>query len=194
MASGFLYFLSSDPHEVEALRGKAIWAIVLGIALAAVGVVAIGHPVVTTAVTMVFFGVLLLIGSGVQMVSAVWARSWGGFFLQVLIGLLYFFVGVVMVERPLFTADELTLLLAIFFVAAGLYRLVMALRLRFSGWGWSALNGAVTLLLGVLIWRHWPGDGMWVVGTFVGIEMLFNGLSWVMLGLALRSAPPRAVV
>src|SRR5919197_2269499 len=133
MASGFLFFLSADPQEIESLRGKAIWAIVLGVALAVVGIVAIGHPISTTEVTMVFFGVLLLIGSAVQMASGVWARSWGGFFLQVLVGLLYFFVGVVMVERPLFSAGEITLLLAIFFVAAGMYRLVMALRLSFSG-------------------------------------------------------------
>src|SRR5262249_40112399 len=95
MASGFPFFLSPDPQEIDSLRGKAIWAIVLGVALAVVGVVAIGHPVVTSEVTMVFFGVLLLIGSGVQLASAVWARGWGGFFLQVLVGLLYFFVGVV---------------------------------------------------------------------------------------------------
>src|SRR4051794_28649091 len=115
MASGFLSFLSADPREVDSLRGKAIWAIVLGVALAAAGVMAIGHPVVTTEVTMVFFGVLLLVGSGVQLCSSVWVREWGGFFLQVLVGLLYFFVGVVMVERPLITAAEYTLLLAVFF-------------------------------------------------------------------------------
>jgi len=194
MSAGFPYFRSADPQEIENLHGKAIWAIVLGIALAVVGVVAIGHPVVTSEVTMVFFGVLLLLGSGVQLASAVWARGWGGFFLQVLVGLLYFFVGVVAVERPLLSAEVYTVLLAIFFVAIGLYRVVMALRLRFSGWGWSVLNGAVTLLLGLLIWQGWPASGLWVVGTFVGIELLFNGLSWVMLGLALRTAPRQSVV
>src|SRR5262245_27053977 len=194
MSAGFPYFLSPDPQEIDSLRGKAIWAIVLGIALAVVGVVALGHPVITSEVTMVFFGILLLIGSGVQLASAIWARGWGGFFLQVLVGLLYFFVGVVAVERPLLYAEVYTVLLAIFFVAIGLYRVVMALRLRFSGWGWSVLNGAVTLLLGLLIWREWPGSGLWVVGTFVGIELLFNGLSWVMLGLALRTAPRQSVV
>jgi uncharacterized membrane protein HdeD (DUF308 family) len=43
------------------------------------------------------------------------------------------------------------------------------------------------------IWRQWPLSGLWVIGLFVGIEMLFSGLSWVMLGLALRSARKSAV-
>jgi uncharacterized membrane protein HdeD (DUF308 family) len=49
------------------------------------------------------------------------------------------------------------------------------------------LNGAITLLLGVLIWRSWPGDGLWVIGILVGIELVFSGWSLVMLGLAARA-------
>ena len=58
-----------------------------------------------------------------------------------------------------------------------------------SGWGWVVLNGVISVILGAAIWRQWPLSGLWVIGLFVGIEMLFSGLSWVMLGLAVRSAP-----
>jgi len=44
-------------------------------------------------------------------------------------------------------------------------------------------------VLGVLIWRGWPDTGLWVVGTFVGIELVLCGWTWVMLGLAVRSTP-----
>lgn len=189
MASAFPYFPSPDGAELEVLRGKAIWAIVLGVVLILVGLLALGYPAIATVATTTFFGVMLLIGGGLQVASAFWARGWGGFFLYLLLGLLSIFVGIVLVDKPLLSAVEWTLILAIFFVAAGLCRLVVALTKRFSGWGWSALNGAVALLLGLLIWKGWPGDGLWVIGTLVGIDLLFNGWTLVMLGLALRSLP-----
>jgi uncharacterized membrane protein HdeD (DUF308 family) len=60
---------------------------------------------------------------------------------------------------------------------------------RFHGWGWVLANGIVTLILGVLIWREWPESALWVIGMFVGIDMLFAGWSWVMTALAVRSVP-----
>jgi uncharacterized membrane protein HdeD (DUF308 family) len=193
MASEFPYFLSPDAREMEVLKGKSLWTIALGVVLIALGLLALAFPVVATLASTTFFGVLLLIGGVLQIAGAFGARGWGGFFLYLLLGLLSLFVGVVLVERPLISAVELTLVLAVFFVAGGLFRLVGALSQRFSGWGWSALNGAVTLLLGVLIWRGWPGDGLGVIGTLVGIDLLFNGWTLVMLGLAVRSASKAAL-
>jgi uncharacterized membrane protein HdeD (DUF308 family) len=192
MNAGFPFFLSADAREAEALRGKSIWAIVFGAILVVVGVLALCYPLLATLQSALFFGVLLLVGGGVQAATAVWARGWGGFFLHLLVGLLYLFVGALFLERPLISAIQWTLVIAVFFVASGLVRVVSAVVHRFSGWGWSLLNGVVTLALGVLLWRGWPGDGLWVIGTLVGIELLFSGWSLVMLGLAVRSlaAPP----
>jgi uncharacterized membrane protein HdeD (DUF308 family) len=187
MSSVFPYFPSANATEMEFLRGKSLLAIALGGVLVLVGVLALSFPVITTVETAVVFGVLLLIAGALQMGTAVWARGWGGLFLHVLVGLLYAFVGLVLIDRPAIASVELTLVLAVFLVAAGLFRVVAALCLRFSGWGWSLLNGVIALVLGVLIWRGWPDDGVWVIGTLVGIELLFNGWSLVMLGLAGRS-------
>jgi uncharacterized membrane protein HdeD (DUF308 family) len=63
---------------------------------------------------------------------------------------------------------------------------------RFDGWQWMLLNGVIALLLGVSIWRQWPFSGLWVIGLFVGIEMLLSGFSWLMLGLAVHSKPGAA--
>jgi uncharacterized membrane protein HdeD (DUF308 family) len=187
MSYGFPYFVSPDVQEMEALRGKSLWAIVLGGILVVVGLLALCFPVIATVETALVFGILLLIGGVVQMFTAFWVRGWGGILLYLLVGLLYFFVGAVLVERPEVSALVWTLFLAVFFVAAGLVRAVTSVIMRFSGWGWSLLNGAVTFLLGLLIWRGWPGDGLWVIGTLVGIELIFSGWSLVMLGLAVRS-------
>jgi uncharacterized membrane protein HdeD (DUF308 family) len=87
----------------------------------------------------------------------------------------------------------LTKILAIFLIVVGALDILSALIQRFHGWGWVLLNGGVTLLLGLLINRQWPSSALWVIGLFVGIEMLFNGWAWIMLSLGLKSYKEKAV-
>jgi uncharacterized membrane protein HdeD (DUF308 family) len=81
----------------------------------------------------------------------------------------------------------LTKFIAIFLIVAGVFRIVSALVLRFQDWGWVLLNGGVTLFLGVVINRQLPEAALWVIGLFLGIEMIFNGWTWIMIALGLRS-------
>src|SRR5439155_10646561 len=141
---GFPYFLSPLSDEPRHLRRNWGWLLALGVALIVAGGVAIVYPFASTVIAMEVYGILLLISAGVEMASAVWARRWGGFFLHLLFGLLYLFIGVVILDRPLLGAAIYTLLLAVFFVAGGLFRIVVALQHRYSGWGWTVLSGGVT--------------------------------------------------
>src|SRR6266850_1995187 len=52
--------------------------------------------------------------------------------------------------------------------------------------GWLFVDGIVTLILAVLIWRTWPSSTEWVLGTLVGISMLFSGITRLMISLAAR--------
>lgn len=113
----------------------------------------------------------------------------GSLILRIVCGLLYLYLGVVMLDRPLLAATGYTLVMAFFFFASGLVRVALGLSRRFSGWGWVVLSGTVSLVLGVMIWRDLPEAALWVIGTFVGIDLLFNGWSWVMLAAAVRSIP-----
>jgi uncharacterized membrane protein HdeD (DUF308 family) len=189
MSTSFPFFLSAVAEEARALRRNWGWFVALGVALFVVGLLAISYPVAATVTTVAVFGYLLLIGGMIEIASVVWARGWGGFFLHLLGGLLSLFVGVVLIDRPLIGAEVYTLLMAVFFVASGLFRVFAAAGQRFSGWGWTVLSGAITFLLGVMIWRQMPDSALWVIGLFVGIDLVFNGWSWVMLGLAVRSIP-----
>src|SRR5262249_59506570 len=131
-------------------------------------------------------------GGVVQIVNAFRGRSWGGFFLHLLAGVLHLVVGLLMIERPLRAAEILTFMLAVSFLIAGSIRIIVVLTERFSAWPWVLINGIVTLLLGIAIWRQWPESSYWVIGLFVGIDLIFNGWSWVMLGLAVQALPPPA--
>lgn len=177
---------------LEHLRRSWGWLLALGIVLIALGMVALAVPLVVTLTTVLLFAILLIVGGAAEIASAFWARKWSGFMLHVLSGVLHVIVGVIMVEKPALAAAAFTLMLAVFLMVGGLFRLIVAMVQRFPQWGWIAFSGAVTLLLGILIWREWPEISFWVIGTFVGIELFFDGWSWVMLALAVRRLPTAA--
>jgi uncharacterized membrane protein HdeD (DUF308 family) len=159
----------------------------MGISLMVIGAVAVCFSRITSLATVLVFGILLLLGGLFQVVAALWGRSWGGFILHLLAGVLYLIVGVFMIDNPVEAALGLTLLVAAGLLVGGVLHIVLSLLERFDGWGWTLLGGIVSLVLGVAIWKQWPLSGVWIIGLFVGIEMLLSGLSWVMLGLAVRS-------
>jgi uncharacterized membrane protein HdeD (DUF308 family) len=191
MSAGFPFFVSAGQEEIQGLRRNWGWFLALGLALMVVGMLAILRPGLATYAVIKVVGWLLVIGGGVELVSGIWARRWAGFFLHLLGGLLYIFLGALFLRRPGEAAWVYTLLLAVFLVATGLFRVVMALSQRFTGWGWTVLSGAVSFILGILIWQDLPDSAYWVIGTFVGIELIFNGWSWVMIGMAARTIPER---
>ncbi len=179
--------------ELEGLRESSVLLIGMGIALMILGTVAIGSSFIATYATVLVFGMLLLLGAILQVFTAFWGRRWRGFFLHLLAGVVYFIAGVFMIENPIAAAVGLTLLVAACLLVGGILRIVLSVAERFDGWRWMLLNGLISLLLGVSIWRQWPLSGQWVIGLFVGIEILFSGLSWLMLGLAVRSTPRAAL-
>jgi uncharacterized membrane protein HdeD (DUF308 family) len=179
--------------ELDHLRKNWFWLLLLGILLIIVGLVAISASFVATLATVLVVGTLLLIGGGVEVANAIWARRWRGFWMHLLAGILYVVVGFLMIQHPLPSAAAFTLMLAAVFFVEGLFRILLAVSERFHGWGWVLLNGIVSLVLGILIWRQWPESAIWVIGLFVGIDMLFAGWSLVMTALAVRSVAGRPV-
>jgi uncharacterized membrane protein HdeD (DUF308 family) len=176
-------------HEIEGLRKNWFWLLVLGIALVVVGLMAIGSAFIATLATVIVFGVLFLVGGIVDIANAFWAHCWRGFWLSLLAGILYVVLGFLLIQHPEAAAAGFTLVLAAAFMVGGLFRIISALVDHFHGWGWVLLNGVVTLVLGIMIWRQWPESAYWVIGLFVGIDMVFAGWAWIMMALAVRSVP-----
>ena len=176
------------------LAGHSRRLLLLGIAMIVLGTLGIFASVIFTIASVVFFGWLLLLGGAVLTVHAFSASRWSGFFLQLLSGVLYLLVGWTLITRPVPGAVALTLIYAISLVVQGVFRLGAALATRMDGRGSLLLSGAITLLLGILIWNQWPSSGLWVIGLFLGIDLLFYGWWLVSLALAVRRLPHAAAV
>lgn len=173
---------------LEVLSKSWLWLFAMGVAMVVLGTVSISWAclaTITVAATWLF-GFLLLAGGITEIVHSFWAGRWGGMLLHLLVGILYTVVGFMIIDQPEQSAIDLTLVIALFLIVGGIFRIVFALSERFAGWGWVMLNGAVSLLLGMMIYKQWPGSGLWVIGLFIGIELIFNGWAWIMLALGLR--------
>jgi uncharacterized membrane protein HdeD (DUF308 family) len=183
--------MSSHPllTGLEEVRRNWGWFLVLGIALIVLGVVALAMPHVATDITILTFGWLLIIGGAFEAVAAIEARRWSGFFLHLLGGVLYVVVGILLVANPGAGALTLTLLLAALYLVEGVFQVVGAVALRFPNWGWAVFGGLITALVGALIWAQWPSSAVWVIGLFVGIDLIFRGWAWVTLALAAHHLP-----
>jgi uncharacterized membrane protein HdeD (DUF308 family) len=177
----------SNVGELQQLRKDWIPMLILGIGLAIFGVAAISAPLMATMGIVTLIGILMIVAGAAHVVSAFASAKWSGVFLSIVIGILYAVIGFFILENPLESAVGITLLLGAFFCVSGIFRIVFALRERFPTWGWALLNGAVTLLLGIIIWRQFPESALWLIGLLVGIDFIFTGWSWIMLALAVRS-------
>lgn len=179
-------------HELLHMRSHWVWFVLLGALLVLVGTAAIVVPPATIGTTFavtIFLGVVLMVGGVAMIVSSFWVGRWSGFLVHLLVGLLYLVCGFVITENPVVSAVTITMFIAASFIVMGIFRAVGALVLRFPQWGWVLLNGVITFLAGVVVYRRLPSDALWVIGLLVGLELLFNGWSWVMLGFALRRLP-----
>jgi uncharacterized membrane protein HdeD (DUF308 family) len=179
-------------HGLHALRGNWYWFVILGVALVVLGLIAMGSAFIASLAVAVAIGTLLVLGGIVEALGAFWCRGWSGFFLHLLSGVLSIVVGLMFLRAPLNALLALTLLAACFLMVGGVFKIVAAVSYRFAAWGWPLVSGVIDVLLGLLIWQDLPESALWVVGLYVGINLLFRGFNWIALGLAVRSLPRAA--
>lgn len=170
----------------EVLSRRWRWFAGLGIVLAGIGVFALGASVTREAVVVPVLGWTLLIAGVLQATHALWRRRWGGFVVELPTALLYAVVGLAVITDPYRSAAALALVLAAALVTSGAFRMLMAAVTRFPHRVWLLLHGAVSVGLGVGIWSGWPFVGAWVLGVFVGAELVMAGVVLFTLGLAAR--------
>ncbi|MFQ5938273.1 MAG: HdeD family acid-resistance protein [Acidiferrobacterales bacterium] len=189
MAAGVEATVSAAPPGFGALQRNWGWLLGLGIVFIILGAIGLGMLFALTLASVVFFGVLLLIGGGVQFADAFKCKGWKGVVWHVLMAVLYVVAGIAVITDPVLASALLTLVLAGTIAGAGIVRVILAFQHRGSkGWVWTLVSGIISILLGLIIFAKWPVSGLWVIGLFVAIELIISGWSYVLIALAARRA------
>lgn len=165
------------------------WFFAWGIALIALGFLAIGAAVLTTLVTVVFLGALFVCGGVVLMIDSFhyWRGKGKAFYINLLMGILYFAFGFMLIINPMVGAATVTLILAALFILIGVSRIIYAGTLRLPQWGWVLMSGILTLSLGIFIAIGWPQSSLLIIGIFVGVDLIFGGWAYIMAAMVAKS-------
>jgi uncharacterized membrane protein HdeD (DUF308 family) len=159
--------------------GHSPW---IGALLIVLGIIAIALPVVSTIFVETWAALILISAGGAKLAYAFQTRSSGGFIWKLLLSILYVATGIMLFIYPTTGILTLTLLLGSFLLTEGVFELILAFRLRpQNNWLWVLGDGIITLILGAMIWFQWPFNAPWLIGTLVGVSVLFTGISRVML-------------
>jgi uncharacterized membrane protein HdeD (DUF308 family) len=158
------------------------------------GMLAVASPLAAGVAVNLLVAWLLLFSGCAHLVFAWHTRSAGGLLWQSLLGVLYIFIGVYLLMHPLAGLASLTIALGIYLCLEAILEFILGFALRpLPGSGWFLFDGIVTLILAVMIWRTWPSSTGLILGTLVGISMLFGGTSRLAISLAARSVASKLV-
>ena len=172
---------------IKAVGEKWGWFLALGILLIVLGIVAIGAPFASGVAVELLVGWLLVISGVAHCIQAFKTIGWRGKVLQILCGLLYLGVGILMIMKPMAGLFALTLTVLAYFVVSGIFKIILAIRADdMPQRGWVTVSGILSLVLAIMIGAQFPMSALWVVGLLFGIEMIFSGWSFVMIALAAR--------
>ena len=181
------------PQAQEQLFGELRlnwgWLLALGVLSVILGIVGLGMTFLLTLASVLYFGVLVLIAGGVQLVQAFKFSGWKSVLSHVVMGLLYMAAGGMVIGWPLLAPVVLTWILAGILIAVGVLRLVIAVEHRATpGWVSTLFGGVLTVLIGLIILARWPLSSLWVIGLLIAVELIVKGWSEIFIALAARGA------
>ena len=179
-------------NRMEMAKQNWGWLLAVGILFVLLGTIGLGMTVSLTLTSILFLGAFLLVGGIFSLFYTVKDRKGKtgmDLTLNILLAILYIVAGVWVINNPAMASALTTAMIAGLLSALGVIRIMAAFEKRpEAGWGWLLLAGLVSLLLALLIFLHWPASGLWIIGLFIAIEMIFHGWAYIILALAVRNS------
>ena len=161
------------------------WAIAGGIAMILLGFIALGDQLVATAAIATFIGFILMFACAFQLIKLFTIGGWKSHLWYALVAIAYGVAGYVFIAHPFKAAIAFTLFLGWAILIGGLFRIFLAFKMRHHrGAGWVLFSAVISIILGGLIISQWPSTGLYILGLFLGVELIFAGVGWLGLGLA----------
>ena len=172
-------------NKTAAIGHKSL--MITGIVLLVLGVLLLASPIAAGALIIKAVAAVLVLTGLAQLYHGWKAPAGAGRVAALVLGFIVAGLGVMVWINPEIGSGFLLALLMIFFVVNGLWQLTTAWRFRaVRGWIWLLLCGLVSLVFVYLLWSQWPLAGAWVIGVFIGINLLLTGVALLVLALAAR--------
>lgn len=169
-------------HYVRQYRSLFIFE---GILFTLLGTLAIVVPGLFTLGAELLIGVLFIAAGIIQGWRTMQTKGVPGFVWSIFLAILYVVAGIALLVHPLAGVLTLTFILTIFFVLDGIANIILGLQFKPHGvWGWRIVSGLISLLLAYLIYIDWPGSAVWLLGLLVGINLLFVGITQLVLAFS----------
>lgn len=164
------------------------WLLGLGILFVVFGFLGLSSVVGVTLISIVFIGFMFVVGGILQLVDASRSRQWQPAVWHGLIAIMYFIGGCFVIWDPVLASTVITALIGWTLVVIGIIRLLMAVSIHGKkGWLFTLVASLAAIILGGIILMQWPLSSLWVIGMFISIELLLNGLSYVIMAVAMRT-------
>lgn len=177
----------TDVADSGKLKSSWVWLAILAVISIIGGLLALLNPFAATLAATLMAGWAFAILGVIQIVQSFQLRGWAGFLWALLFGVLSLLVGIALLANPLAGMVSLTLLVAVLFLVTGVIKLAYAFSLRpVSGWGWVLASGILSLALGLMIAADFPWAAVSVLGILLGVELLSNGVLFLLVALGLR--------
>ncbi|NPA35508.1 MAG: hypothetical protein GXO47_01545 [Chlorobi bacterium] len=162
----------------------------IGIFIFIIGLIALLFPVAFGEATIIILGILFFIGGVLRLSFAIFSFSTGTMALKYLASILMIIAGIWLISNPDIGLNILTVFMAVYFIADGISSVSYSFTMiPVSGGSYLLAEGIISIILGILIWAHWPASGKFALSVYVGIKLLFNGLALVMTGKLLKKPP-----
>lgn len=149
------------------------------------GVFALSYEIITTAAVATFIGFILMFACAFQLIKVFTIGGWKSHLWYALVSIAYGVAGYVFIAHPFKAAVVFTLFLGWAILIGGIFRALLAFKMSHQkGSGWVLFSAAISVVLGGLIISQWPATGLYMLGLFLGIELIFAGVGWLGLGLS----------
>jgi uncharacterized membrane protein HdeD (DUF308 family) len=185
--------MSASSDETLDLLRSLWWLVVLfGVIAIGVGVFFIASPHESLSTFTVIAGIFLLVDGVLAICGSVFGRG-DGRGLLALVGALSAIAGLVLIKKPFGTLVVFALIIGIWFVVAGVVRLVASVDER-DGRVQGLLIALLDLIAGVVI-LSWPELGLSTLAVIIGIILILRGILFVFAGVVLHrliDTPARA--
>jgi uncharacterized membrane protein HdeD (DUF308 family) len=170
------------------LRRKWGWIVALGALMLIGGLFALYDVTTATLVTVFYVGAVMLVAGAMEIITAVQIRPWSRALLWGVVGIITVVAGFLVFRDPLLAAVSLTAIIGVALIVAGLFKLILAWHLRDVGpWALLAIAGVISIVLGGMIMAQWPYSGIYILGLFLAINLIFEGISWITVGLSAKA-------